>query len=181
MREREASDDTLVDFVTGQTVSDIGAERNRQAVERFLVSEKGFARGDVAVDYAFELTVRGERYRSRIDLVVSVDGTGFMAVKCPAGSLGSWEREITAAARLIDRRQLPLAVVCDGTAAVVIDTLSGRRIGKTMAAIPSKTAAREYLASTPLQPLAVERREREALIFKSYDMLRVNVQHPQRT
>ncbi|MCG6905039.1 MAG: type I restriction enzyme HsdR N-terminal domain-containing protein [Desulfobacteraceae bacterium] len=180
MKEKEVFDDTLVDFVTGQTVGDIGAERNRQALERFLVTEKGFAKSDIAVDHAFEVTVQGEPYRSRIDLLVSVDGVGFMAVKCPAGSLGSWEREITAAARLVNRRQLPLAVVCDGAAAVVIDTVSGRRIGKTMAAIPSKTAAREYLKSTPLQPLAAERREREAIIFKSYDMMRVNVQHPQR-
>lgn len=167
--------DTLEDFVTGRTVGDIGAERNRQAVERFLVAEKGFAKSDIAVDFEFELTVQGEPYRSRVDLVVSVDGTPFMAVKCAAGSLGSWEREITAAARLIDHRQLPVAVVCDGSAAVVIDTLSGRKTGKTMAAIPSKTAAREYLKSAPLQPLAAERREREALIFRSYDTMRVNV------
>lgn len=178
--EMERSGERLVDFVTGQTVGDIGAERNRQAVERFLVNAKGFAKRDIAVDCPIQLTVQGETYRSRIDLVVSVDGVGFMAIKCPAGSLGSWEREITAAARLIGRRQMPLAVVCDGAQAVVIDTVSGRRIGQTMAAIPSKTAAREYLHATPLQPLAAERREREALIFRSYDMLRVNVQHPER-
>lgn len=180
MREMTGAADTLEDFVTGRTVGDIGAERNRQAVERFLVNAKGFAKRDIAVDCPIQLTVQGETYRSRIDLVVSVDGVGFMAIKCPAGSLGSWEREITAAARLIGRRQMPLAVVCDGAQAVVIDTVSGRRIGQTMAAIPSKTAAREYLQATPLQPLAAERREREALIFRSYDMLRVNVQHPER-
>jgi hypothetical protein len=75
---------------------------------------------------------------------------------------------------------MPLAVVCDGAEAVVIDTVSGSRIGKTMAAIPSKTAAREYLNSTSLQPLGAERREREALIFRSYDTMRVNVQDPER-
>jgi hypothetical protein len=181
MKEIDGSVETLVDFVTGQTVGDIGAERNRQAVERFLVTEKGFAKSDIAVDFDFELTVQGERYRSTVDLVVSVDGTRFMAVKCAAGSLGSWEREITAAARLIDRRQLPLAVVCDGSTAVVIDTVSGRRTGKTMAAIPSKTAARDHLQSAPLQPLPAERREREALIFRSYDTMRVNVLRPVRT
>jgi hypothetical protein len=178
MKEMNGAVEMLVDFVTGRPVGDIGAERNRQAVERFLVTEKGFAKSDIAVDFEFELTVQGERYRSRIDLVVSVDGTRFMAVKCAPGSLGSWEREITAAARLIDRQQLPLAVVCDGTAAVVIDTLSGRRTGKTMAAIPSKTAARDHLRSAARQPLPDERRQREALIFRSYDMMRVNVERP---
>jgi hypothetical protein len=33
---------------------------------------------------------------------------------------------------------------------------------------------------TPLQALAAERREREALIFRSYDTMRVNVQHPEK-
>jgi len=62
----------------------------------------------------------------------------------------------------------------------VIDTVSGRRTGKTMAAIPSKTAARDHLQSAPLQPLPAERREREALIFRSYDTMRVNVLRPVR-
>jgi hypothetical protein len=49
-----------------------------------------------------------------------------------------------------------------------------------MAAIPSKTAARDHLQSAPLQPLPAERREREALIFRSYDTMRVNVLRPVR-
>jgi hypothetical protein len=144
------------------------------------VTQKGFAKSDIAVDEGVELTVQGEPYRTIIDLVVSVDGTRFMAVKCAAGSLGSWEREITAAARLIDHHQLPVAVVCDGKTAVVIDTVSGKRTGKTMAAIPSRTAARDQLQSEALQPLPAERRQREALIFRSYDTMRVNVQRPEK-
>jgi len=83
MKEIDGSVETLVDFVTGQTVGDIGAERNRQAVERFLVTEKGFAKSDIAVDFDFELTVQGEHYRSTVDLVVSVDGTRFMPSSAP--------------------------------------------------------------------------------------------------
>ena len=178
MKETDKGVDELVDFVTGKPVGDIGSERNRQTVERFLVTQKGFARDDIAVDFDVELTVQDAPYRTCIDLVVSVDGTRFMAVKCAPGSLGSWEREITAAARLIDRHQLPLAVVCDGESAVVIDAVSGKRIGKTMAAIPSKTAARDLLQSKPLQQLPAEKRQREALIFRSYDSMRINVQRP---
>ena len=36
------SDDTLVDYITGKTVANVGAEANRQAVERFLVQKKGY-------------------------------------------------------------------------------------------------------------------------------------------
>ena len=74
----------ITDFVTGKEIPNVGAEENRQMVERFLVNEKGYLKEDVAVDVDIEITVAAETYRSQIDLVVSVgDGHGltrFMAV-----------------------------------------------------------------------------------------------------
>lgn len=166
---------TLTDFVTGKTVPDVGAEANRQAVERFLVEEKGYPREDIEVDAPIELTVKGAVYRSTLDLVVSVCGKRFLVIKCAPGSLGSRERETVAAARLVDARQVPLAAVSDGKTAVLIDTLSGRKIGEGLAALPSKTAAEAQSAATSPEPLPENRRERESLIFRSYDMMNVNV------
>ena len=93
----------ITDFVTGKEIPNVGAEENRQMVERFLVNEKGFSKEDIEVDVDIEMTVAGEPYRSQIDLVVSIDGgaTRFMAIKCAAASLGSREREILAASRLL--------------------------------------------------------------------------------
>ena len=65
---------TLIDFITGRETPDIGAEENRQVVERFLVEQKGYARQDIAVDADLELTIQGEPYRSQVDLVVTVGG-----------------------------------------------------------------------------------------------------------
>jgi hypothetical protein len=45
-----------------------------------------------------------------------------------------------------------------------------------MDAIPSKAEAREKLKSVALQPFPKERREREKLIFRTYDSMNVNVQ-----
>ncbi|MEJ2286838.1 MAG: type I restriction enzyme HsdR N-terminal domain-containing protein [Desulfobacterales bacterium] len=133
----------IVDFVTGKEIPNVGAEENRQMVERFLVHEKGYSKADIAVDVELELTVAGEPYRSQIDLIVSVeDGlTPVMAIKCAAASLGSWEREILAGARLIAEDQLPLSVVSDGKTAIVLDTVSGRKLGEGLDAIPSKEQA----------------------------------------
>lgn len=168
---------TINDFVTGKEIADIGAEANRQAVERHLVNEKGFAKKDIAVAVDISLIISGEQYRSQIDLVVSPDGgkNWFMALKCPAGSLGSWEREILAAARLLEKYQIPLAVVSDGKTAIVLDTVSGKKLGEGLNAIPSKKEALERLNATPLRPLPEERLEREKLIFRSYDSMKVNV------
>jgi hypothetical protein len=167
---------TLVDFVTGREVPNIGAEENRQAVERYLVEQKGYDRENLSVDVEIALDIEGEMYRSQLDLVVRVNRTRFMVISCVAGSLGSWERQTLAAARLLDDVQIPFAVVSDGKTASVLNTVSGKKIGEALEAIPSKTEARRMLASIRLPPLAQERRIRESLIFRTYDKESVNVQ-----
>ena len=169
----------ITDFVTGKEIPNVGAEENRQMVERFLVNEKGYLKEDVAVDVDIEITVAAETYRSQIDLVVSVgDGHGltrFMAIKCAAASLGSREREILAAARLLGENQLPFSVVSDGKTAIVLDTVSGKKLGEGLNAIPSKAEAQEKIKEIKPLPFPKEKREREKLIFRSFDSMNVNV------
>jgi hypothetical protein len=98
-----------------------------------------------------------------------------MVLKCTAGSLGSWERETLAAARLLDTYQIPLSVVSDGKSAIVLDTVTGKKIGEGLQAIPSKKEAREKLSASTLSPLPADRIEPEKLIFRSYDSMKVNV------
>ena len=170
---------TIIDFITGKEMPNIGAEENRQTIERFLVEEKGFLKADIAVDVDIEMTVAGEVYQSQIDLVVSLDegSVRFMAFKCAAASLGSREREIVAAARLLNPAyQIPYAVVSDGQAAIVLDSVSGKKIGEGMAAIPSKKKALETLKSVELVVFPKARIEKERLIFRTYDSQNVNVQ-----
>ena len=168
----------IADFVTGREVPNVGAEENRQAVEALLVKEKGYLIEEIKVDVDIAITVAGEPYRSQVDLVVSTDGgkTRFMVIKCAAGSLASREREIVAAARLLGEYQIPCAVVSDGKTAIVLDTVTGKKIGDGLDAIPTKGEALAQLKSyTPLA-FPEERREREKLIFRTYDIENVNVQ-----
>lgn len=167
----------IIDFVTGKKIPNVGAEDNRQMVERFLVNEKGYSKADIEVDVNIEITVAGKSYHSQIDLVVSIDGgiTRFMAIKCAAASLGSREREILAASRLLCENQLPFSVVSDGKTAMVLDTISGRKLGEGLNAIPSKQQAREKLKTMTQTPFPPEKLEREKLIFRSYDSMNVNV------
>lgn len=175
MPEDKEFNDTLVDFITGREVPHIGAESNRQAVERFLVEEKGYAKTDIQVDAPIEINVDGEPYSSTIDLLVGLKGKKVMAVRCVAGSLGSWEREILSAARLLAPYQIPRAIVSDGSKAIVLDTVTGKTMGGEMADIPSKSAAAELVEDTNLQPYPEERVAREKIIFRSYDLMKVNV------
>lgn len=166
---------TLVDAVTGRTVPNIGPEENRQAVERLLLEEKGYRREEIAVDHPIEVTVRGVPYRSHLHLLVRVEGRDALAVSCVAGSVVSWERMAVAAARLAAEPIVPLAVVSDGRTALVVDAATGKRIGEGLEAIPSRAEWLSRFAAAPPARLDAGRREREALVFRSYDSDRVNV------
>jgi hypothetical protein len=166
---------TLTDFITGKEVPDIGAEANRQVVEKRLVEEKRFLKSEIAVDVNFEITVGGEPYRSQVDLLVTVNNRRFMAVKCVAGSLGSREREIVAAARLIDSVQIPFSVVTDGQNFIVLDTITGKKTGEGIGALPSREQAESYFISHPPTPLSEKKREQESRIFRTYDVENTNV------
>jgi len=95
--ERKAASDVhipktfrlITDFVTGEKIPDVGAEANRQTIERILVTEKGYAKEDIEVDAPLEVTIGDEPYRSSVDLVVSVHGKRYMVIKCAPGS---WDR-----------------------------------------------------------------------------------------
>lgn len=169
----------IVDFATGRQVPEVGAEANRQAVERFLVLEKGYEKDELEVDVDIAFEVAGEPYRSQLDLVVSVKSgdktVRYMVVKCAPGSLGSCVRETVSAARLLQRHQIPLAVVSDGRTAIVADTLTGKTIGQGMKAIPSRAQAEKALRAKSLQPYPADRLERERLIFRTYNCEYVNV------
>ncbi|MGD9330580.1 MAG: type I restriction enzyme HsdR N-terminal domain-containing protein [Desulfobacterales bacterium] len=171
---------TITDYLTGVAIPDVGAESHRQALIRFLVEEKGYSRDALWVDAPLHLVIAGAPYRSRIDVVVKAGDPlqPYMAIKCCAGSLGSREREIVAAARVFGNRPIPLAVVSDGRKAIVLDTFTGKVIADRLSALVLPSEAAQQLAAHPIKPLTQERREREKLIFRTYDLDNVNIVRP---
>lgn len=175
MSDNKSSLPDIIDFITGKKVPDVGAEANRQVVERFLVENRGFSPEEIEVDAPVAITVAGEPYHSKIDLVVSAHGHRLMAVKCAAGSIGSREREIVSGARIAGPLQIPIAVASDGRDASVLNALTGKKIGKGMEAIPSKAEAEKILSENPPVPVPEKKIEREKIVFKSFDSMNVNV------
>ena len=168
MEKDTRSQDTIVDFITGHTRPNAGAEGNRQKVERFLVEDRGYDRNDVAVDQEIKLSIDGEPYQSTVDLVVQVNGFNIMAIKCAAGSLASREREVIAAARLLYEYQIPLSVASDGDSALVWDTVSGEKLGQGLEAIPSKKIALKNFNPENSIRLDAKRRTLQKRIFRTY-------------
>ncbi len=176
MLEKPKPYEMLTDFVTGKQVPNIGAEENRQNVERFLVKKGGYTKDDIEVDADLKFTIGDEEVHSNVDLVVGIQGKRFMVLRCVPGSLVSRQRETLAAARLLDTHQIPFSVVTDGKDAQLLDTATGKLLDQGMGAIPSKEEAMRRMKEMKLQPFPQDRLEREKIIFRSYDEMNINVQ-----
>lgn len=175
MRNTQKPYEMIEDYITGKRIPNIGAEENRQKVERFLVENKGYAKDDIRVNIEISFVVKGEPYESTVDIVVSPEGKPLMAIKCAAGSLGSREKEILAAARIMGEYPVPYAISTDGETAHVIDTTTGKKIAENLDAIPSKSEALAGLDAISKTTLNEKQKEREMLIFRSYDSMNVNI------
>ena len=164
----------ITDYITGREIDNVGAEASRQIFEKFLVETKGFAKKEIRVDVPLTVQFKGEDYLSAIDLVVCCDDRPVMAVTCVAGSIGSYEREILAGARLIYDAQIPIAVSTDARDAVVLDTLTGKTVGKGLAAIPSREEASKRLAGYADTALDPAKRPGEMIIYRSFNLEKIN-------
>ncbi len=168
-------DNTVTDYITGLSVKNIGPEASRQIFEKFLVQDKGWAKDDIKVDEKITVQFKGKDYISKIDLIVFCNEKAFMAVTCVAGSIGSYEREILSGARLIYDYQIPFAVSTDASDAVIMDTLSGKKYDQGLNAIPSREKAFEMVKSLEYQPFDKNKKEREMIIYRSFNMEKINI------
>ncbi len=166
--------ETIIDFVTGAARANCGAEANRQQIERLLVEKLGYDPTAIEVDAPITMELDGQRYTSTVDLVIKVRGHRYMAIKCAAGSLASRDREVIAAARLLENLQIPLAIASDGKTAMVWDSVTGESLGTGLDAIPSADRAREQFDPEKRMPLDEKRRYRQMLIFRTYDAMNVH-------
>ncbi|MFO7753969.1 MAG: type I restriction enzyme HsdR N-terminal domain-containing protein [Desulfobacteraceae bacterium] len=164
--------ETVTDYVTGKELPLIGPEGNRQLFEKVLVEEKGYKPEEITVDRPIDLTVNGEPYGSVVDIIVTVENKAVMAARCIAGSLASYEREVLAAARLVFDYRIPFSVSTDGESALVRDTATGKPYGEGMDNVPSRRQALEMMDTLDFTPIPEEKKEREKIIFRSYDMVR---------
>ncbi|HGY11293.1 MAG: hypothetical protein DRH34_02475 [Deltaproteobacteria bacterium] len=165
----------ITDYITGKAVRNVGPEASRQIFEKFLVEDKGYAKKDIRVDEKLVVQFKGEDYVSAIDLIVYCRQKAVMAITCVAGSIGSYEREILAGARLVYDYQIPFAISTDARDAVIMDTISGKTTGQFLDAIPSKKDALKMFESFKFEPLDENRKEREMIIYRSFNLEKVNI------
>jgi len=166
--------DQVTDYITGKEIDNVGAEASRQIFEKFLVETKGYDKSGILVDVPLTVQFKGEDYPSVIDLIVNVEDRPFMAVTCVAGSIGSYEREILAGARLVYDHIVPFAVSTDARNAIIKETRTGETIGQGLDAIPDHSQAREMLKEIAPTPLDSEKRSGEMIIYRSFNLEKIN-------
>jgi hypothetical protein len=162
---------TCFDFVTGETLVDTDDERYRQKLARFLVEEKGYAKGELAMRLKIETLFANQFVTSTIDIAVRLDERTAMILRYGPGSLVTRERPAVAAARVLAAGQrIPLVVVTNGENAELLDTATGRMLAEGLAAVPSRKELAVMLPELDFSPWPAERREKELRILNAFDV-----------
>ncbi len=148
------------------------ADAVRHIAERMLLNEKGYADRDIKRQVGFDVTVGTETVQSSVDFLIVLNNMNAMVIKCAEGSIGSRERHVLAAARVLGATPVPVAVVMDPMSALVLDTATGKVVGEGLDAIPAKAQLAVMTSGKVLQPLAPEKYEREKRVLLAFDAIR---------
>lgn len=165
---------TLIDFLSGEELTDTDDERIRQDLCRMMVEEKGYHPQQLEPRRTIETLFSKSFVTSTIEITVSHQGLRSMIIRYGPGSLVSRERSAIAAARVLTpEHQIPLAVVTNGRDAELLDTRTGKIVGYGLDSIPNRLTLGNILQDMSyLPPLTGERRERELRILNAFDVER---------
>jgi hypothetical protein len=165
---------TLLDYLTGEKLTDTDDERLRQRIFQMMVEKKGYQKNELTPRTFIDTLFTHHFVRSTIDLTVSFDDKTFMILRYGPGSLVSRERAAIAAARVLHATYaIPLAVVTNGQNAELLDTATGKVIGNGLESIPDRATASILLPTLNFFPkLAGAKLERERRILNAFDLER---------
>jgi len=161
---------TVRDFLTGAELELTHDEQNRQAIARFLVSTKGFARDDITPRYQLEIRAGDKRAIVPVDFLVRAGQRIAMLIKYGPGSLVTRQRPALAAGRLVAGHQIPWVVVTNGEDAHTLDGYSGKVVSKGLAQIPDKTVLARDTAFREADAIPSRRADMEARILYVYEV-----------
>ncbi|MFW5836893.1 MAG: type I restriction enzyme HsdR N-terminal domain-containing protein [Desulfovibrionaceae bacterium] len=160
---------TLTDYLSGENIDETTYETFRQALARMLVEERGYPKDRLKAKQDICYEVDGEKHCRPIDLVVyDEEDRPLLLVMFCSGSVGSYEREASVAARLFPGGPAPLAVVSDTNTASLLDAASGAVLDQGMRAVPHWDELKKMAAQRPREPLSEEQRSRLVRIFHTY-------------
>ncbi len=133
----ESMGNVIRDYLTGEELTETSYEEFRQALARLLVEEKGYPKDRLTPKVGVCFPIDGQDYIRMIDLLARDDqDRPLLFVIFCSGEPGSYIREALAAARIYQHGVVPLVLITDTRDAVLLETATGRELGRGMRAIP---------------------------------------------
>jgi hypothetical protein len=165
---------TLLDYLTGEELTDTDDERIRQSLSRMMVEKKGYKKKHLQPRKKIESLFTSNFVTSTIELTVSRKNREFMIIRYGPGSLVSRERSAIAAARILNPDyRIPLAVVTNGKDAELLDTRTSKILAHGLQSIPDYETAEKLITRLQfLPPPNVIQKERELRILNAFDLER---------
>ncbi|MCX8027206.1 MAG: hypothetical protein N3A62_05050 [Thermodesulfovibrionales bacterium] len=140
----------------------------------FLTTQKGFPPHSISANKRLRVLLPDVEFIVPVDLLVTIDDTFVMAIKCAINSVDSWERYSLALGRtVLDDYQIPFAVVSDSQTYILIDVLKGEVVARDKQDIPEYEALRNFINNNgrPL-PYNKEKLVRERRILHAFNAIR---------
>ncbi len=167
--ERPLFPDTLTDRLTGNKIPFSNRDNIRQKILGFLIEDKGYRKEDLRIDRQIGFDLDGQKVISLVDISVILGGKTVMVWKCASGSLVSRERQIIAAARLLEDYVVPFAAVTNGADLELLDSLSEKVIGSGFGSVPSREEMVKKLIGVVFRPVKGKKIANEQRILYTYD------------
>lgn len=161
----------LTDYLTGKTLPDTHDERLIQQISRFLVEEKGYAGTDILTREKMLLTVGGNTATLMVHFIIHINDISFAAIMYGPGSIVTRQRPTISVARLFRDYVIPFSVITNGLEANLMDSKTGKVIGKDLNSMYTKNEALDLLSDFHPETLTNEKREKEQRILYAMDIL----------
>jgi len=167
--------DTLVDYLSGREILFSNRDNIRQKLVKTLVEEKGYCKEDISLEREIRFEIEGREVCSPVDISIGFGGKTLMVFKCASGSVVSRERQVIAAARLLEDYVIPFAVVTNGVNIELLDTISEKVIGDSMQLIPTRQELIENSGNLTLKYAKKKKLVYEQRILHTYDEISCNI------
>ncbi|MBU4259311.1 MAG: type I restriction enzyme HsdR N-terminal domain-containing protein [Proteobacteria bacterium] len=160
----------LVDFITGETITDTHDERYRQKLAKILVTTKGYHKYNIKPRCNLLVKAANKSAVVIVDFKVILNEKVCMIVKYAPGSLITRHRPALAASRLIASYQVPVVVVTNGEDTNILDGSTGKVTGYGFESIPSKAELSDMVANKHFDPVPIKKAEIESRIIYAYEV-----------
>lgn len=168
-RSREDREALISDEVAREErLANMGIDRVRAMIVDYLISDKGYLKEEIETMKEFRVELNDASFTVTADIVIKVDGRGFLLVKCAMSSPESWERFTIALCRVACAEMIPFCLVTDGEFVRLVNVRTGEAVCEDFTKLPSRQEAAGLIGEISKTPFACAKPEKEKRILFAF-------------